>query len=130
VRADHQKGGLFAVTLGPTLPFKASPLTSRTLVLGLLIVPPRPEGDGYVEVAAAGYGRIELEFSPLSSGVFGNACELQMGPLAAWPTASHLGGFDSEGRVVCYGRLIAMDAGRGGGDFLKFAPGAIKLKRC
>jgi hypothetical protein len=89
------------------------------LFLGLMTVPPHPEGEGGVELSAAGYQRAPIQFGTASPRVVGgtmvNLYPVVFRPNEGWDGVLYAAIFDEHGKVFFYGRLWRQSSGSDGG---------------
>jgi hypothetical protein len=98
-----------------------------TLDLALLTEAPNPEGEGGVEIAAAGYMRQQVAFAPdtAPTGSRYNLHPVAFADVAAWPQPNYAALCDGE-RVLYWARLIRQSGASNGSA--NFPARSIKLQ--
>lgn len=103
-RVVYHQHGPFASRLAPTLLQKMLGEAPAQLWAALLVKGANPDGTGYEELAAEGYGRLPVSITSLNSDFDANVAPLVF-RLSNGADVTHIGLFDDQGRLRFYGFL-------------------------
>ena len=117
--------GIYGARLGPTWlgAKRGAPLES--MAIGLLLQPPKPEGDRWLELSCEGYSRQIVRLEQIGTGrVASTTAALFDLAAPCFASVRHLGIFD-EDELLYFGALVLTQSTSGG---LQLPPRSLQVK--